>query len=160
MCGFWDIADLGFHICIFMQKLTRNSSGKNNKSCRIIHNGSNKIVSHFSDFSTIFYAIYKNQPNHKYYLSYPFAVRTSERTLALQCGPWARLAGAGEQNSSEVRRGLAGEGWGKGLGATRFRFGVLDRGGAAPASGSPAAREYPVSCRCFRPATYYGEYPK
>jgi hypothetical protein len=32
-----------FHICIFMQKLSGISSGKNNKSCRIIHNGSNKI---------------------------------------------------------------------------------------------------------------------
>jgi hypothetical protein len=68
-------------------------------------------------------------------------VRPSKRTLALQCGPWARLGGAGEQNSSEVHGGLAGEGWGKGLGATRVRFGVLDRGVAAPASGSPAARE-------------------
>jgi hypothetical protein len=54
---------------------------------------------------------------------------------------WARLAGAGEQNSSEVRRDLAGEGWGKGLGTTRGRFGVLDRAVVAPASSSPAARE-------------------
>jgi hypothetical protein len=46
-----------------------------------------------------------------------------------------RLAGASDKNSGEVRRGLAGEGWGKGLGATRVRFGVLDRGGAAPAMG-------------------------
>jgi hypothetical protein len=36
--------------------------------------------------------------------------------LALQCSPWGRLVGAGEQNSGEVRRGLAGEGWGGGLG--------------------------------------------
>jgi hypothetical protein len=47
-----------------MQKLTGISSGQNNKSCRIIHNGSNKLVLHFYDFSTIFYAIYKNQQTH------------------------------------------------------------------------------------------------
>jgi hypothetical protein len=41
-----------------MQKLTGISSGKNNKSCSIIHNGSKKMVLHFS---VIFYAIYKNQ---------------------------------------------------------------------------------------------------
>jgi hypothetical protein len=40
-----------------------------------------------SEFSTIFYAIYKNQSNHNYYLSYPFAVRPSERSFVLQCGP-------------------------------------------------------------------------
>jgi hypothetical protein len=52
-----------------------------------------------------------------------------------------RPAGAGEQNSGEARQGLAGERLGEGVGATRVRFGVLDRGGAAPVSGTPAARE-------------------
>jgi hypothetical protein len=36
---------------------------------------------------------------------------------------------------------LAGEGLGKGLRATRVRFGVLGRSGTAPASGSPVDRE-------------------
>jgi hypothetical protein len=47
---------------------------------------------------------------------------------------WAWLAGAGEQNSGEVRWDLAGEGWGKGLGTTRGRFGVLGRAVVAPVS--------------------------
>jgi hypothetical protein len=46
-----------------------------------------------------------------------------------------------EKNPTRLARVFAGEGWWKGLGATRVRFGVLDRGGAAPASGTPAARE-------------------
>jgi hypothetical protein len=53
-----------FTFVFFMQKLTGISSGKNNKSCRIIHHESNKIGFAFFRFSTIFYAIYKNQPNH------------------------------------------------------------------------------------------------
>jgi hypothetical protein len=81
-----------------MQKLTGISSGKNNKSCGIIHNEPKKIVLHFSGFSTIFYAIYKKQPKHIYHLSYPFAGRPSERSLALQCGPWA----AGQRRSSQI----------------------------------------------------------
>jgi hypothetical protein len=52
-----------------------------------------------------------------------------------------RPAGTVEQNPARLTGVLAGEGRGKGLGATRVQFGVLDRGGAAPASGTPAARE-------------------
>jgi hypothetical protein len=44
-----------------MQKLKGISSGQNNKSFSIIHQESKKLVSHFSDVSVIFYAIYKNQ---------------------------------------------------------------------------------------------------
>jgi hypothetical protein len=47
-----------------MQKLTRISSGKHNKGCRIIHKGSNKIGFAFFRISMIFYTIYKNQGNH------------------------------------------------------------------------------------------------
>jgi hypothetical protein len=46
-----------------MQKLTGTSSGKNNKSCGIFHHESKKLVLRFSDFSAIFYTIYKKQPN-------------------------------------------------------------------------------------------------
>jgi hypothetical protein len=52
-----------------------------------------KLVLKFSDFSTIFHAIHKKQPKHFYYLSYPFAVRPSERTFVLQCGPWGAASG-------------------------------------------------------------------
>jgi hypothetical protein len=69
------------------------------------------LVFHFSDFSTIFYAIYRKQPKHFYYLSYPFAGRPSKRTSVLQCGPWggrpARLAGI-----EPLRWGIRpGDGW-------------------------------------------------
>jgi hypothetical protein len=47
-----------------MQNLSGTSSGKNNKSCSIFHNESNKISFAFFDVSTIFYAIYKKQQNH------------------------------------------------------------------------------------------------
>jgi hypothetical protein len=63
-----------------MQKLTRISSDQNNKSCRIIHNGSNKIGFAFSDLSVIFYEIYKIQQKHLYYLR-----------IVLQQGPWRFL---------------------------------------------------------------------
>jgi hypothetical protein len=72
-----------------------------------------KLVLHFSDFSTIFYAIYKKQPKHFYYLSYPFAGRPSERSLALQCGPWA----AGQRRSGQTAGpGRPGTGGGGALG--------------------------------------------
>jgi hypothetical protein len=44
-----------------MQKLSGNSSGKNNKSCRFFHQQSTKLGLHYSEFSTVFYAFYKNQ---------------------------------------------------------------------------------------------------
>jgi hypothetical protein len=47
-----------------MQKLSGIGSGKNNKSCRIIHNGSNKIGFAVFRFFSILYAIYKKQPKH------------------------------------------------------------------------------------------------
>jgi hypothetical protein len=72
-----------------------------------------KLVLHFSDFPVIFYAIYKEQGNGKHYWSYPFARRTLERSVVLQCGPWGAVAGAAGQNSGEARRGSAGEGLGE-----------------------------------------------
>jgi hypothetical protein len=44
-----------------MQKLTGISSGKNNKVVGYFTTNPNKLVLHFSDFSVIFYVIYKNQ---------------------------------------------------------------------------------------------------
>jgi hypothetical protein len=46
-----------------MQNLSGNNLDKFNKSCSVFHWESNKIGLHFSDFSTIFYGIYKNQQN-------------------------------------------------------------------------------------------------
>jgi hypothetical protein len=67
-------------------------------------------------------------------------VRTLERKLASQCSPWAWLAGVGEPIPAGSPPGLAGEGLGRGLWATRVRFGALDRGGAAPARQLGGAR--------------------
>jgi hypothetical protein len=47
-----------------MQKLTGLSSGHNKKVVGYFTTNPTKLVSHFSDFSMIFYVIYKNQPNH------------------------------------------------------------------------------------------------
>jgi hypothetical protein len=121
-----------------MQKLSGISSGQNNKSCRIFHHEPKKLVLHFSDFSTIFYAIYKNLPNHKYYLSYPFAVRPSERSLVSQCGPWARAAAVRRQ----FRPGITGVRPGDGRGVAYGPLGVDLRLGwrrTAGRQGCPAA---------------------
>jgi hypothetical protein len=68
-------------------------------------------------------------------------VRTLERKLALQCGPWARLAGAGEPIPASSPLGLAGEGHGGDLGGTRVRFGHWVGGQRRPVGGAPVARE-------------------
>jgi hypothetical protein len=101
-----------------------------------------KLVSQISDFSTIFYAIYKNQPNHKYYLSYPFAVRPLERSFLLQCDPWARAAAVRRQ----IWPGIARVRPGKGRGGLRgsLGFGLWPRmGGKSLVSNRPAASRRP-----------------
>jgi hypothetical protein len=47
-----------------MQKLSGVSSGKTKKVVGYFTTNSTNMVLHFSDFSTILYAIYKKQPNH------------------------------------------------------------------------------------------------
>jgi hypothetical protein len=123
-----------------MQKLTEISSGQNNKSCRIIHKGSNKIVSHFSDLSVIFYAIYKNQP-----LTFTIGV------ALLQGGPRKENflrnvvpGSGGRRGVAQFRRGLAGARPGR-VGE-RFRghvhsvSGVGQGRGGAPTASSCARR--------------------
>jgi hypothetical protein len=106
-----------------------------------------KLVLHFSDFSVIFYAIYKKQENSLYYFSCTFAAGTLERILALQCGPWGRPVGAGCQNSASSPAFLAGRGRGKGLGASGARFGHLVGTMVAPASWARLVSvDGPVSC--------------
>jgi hypothetical protein len=107
-----------------MQKLAGISSGKNNKSCEIFHKEPKKIGFAFFYFSMIFYAIYKKQPKHLYYLSYPFAVRPSERTSVLQCGPWGAASGGPVAIPAGDRRIPAEGGWGSVLWASRVRFGA------------------------------------
>jgi hypothetical protein len=121
-----------------MQKLTRISSGKNNESCRIIHHESNRIGFAFFLFFYNFLQILQETGKSLYYWSYHFAERPLERFVALQCGPWGRPAGAGEANSGEARRSLAGQGLGKGARVTRVRFGGADGGEKPPVGGAPA----------------------
>jgi hypothetical protein len=83
-----------------------------------------KLVLHFSDFSMIFYAIYKKQESHFYYLSYSFAVRPSERSLVLQCGPWGRPARLRPNSGRGRRRGRSGKGAGRRRGALGPTWGV------------------------------------
>jgi hypothetical protein len=110
-----------------MQKLTGISSGKNNKSCRIFHHKPNKLVLHFSDFYTIFYTIYKNQPNHKYYLSYP--LQKDPRKDSLLCNVAPGAAGRrGLLDSGELAAGLGRGRAGEGPTVTRVRFGGSDGG--------------------------------
>jgi hypothetical protein len=69
-----------------------------------------KLILHFSEFSVIFYAIYKKQPKHFYYLSYQ-----------LQGGPRKELqfrnvvpGRTGRRGSPELRH--SGEVFGRGMG--------------------------------------------
>jgi hypothetical protein len=64
--------------------------------------------------------------------------------LALQCGPWARLAGAGEPIPASSPPDLAGEELGRVLGMLGARFGALYRAVVAPVRQLSGARE----CGC------------
>jgi hypothetical protein len=64
-----------FTFLFFMQKLSVTSSCKNNKSCRIFHNESNKIGFAFFSFFYDFLRIVQSSANHMYYWSYNFVVR-------------------------------------------------------------------------------------
>jgi hypothetical protein len=56
-----------FTIQFFMLKISRIRPCENNRSYGISLPESNKMGLYFSEFSTIFYAIYKNQQTCKYY---------------------------------------------------------------------------------------------
>jgi hypothetical protein len=128
-----------------MQKLTWISSGKNNKSCRIIHNGSNKtgfvVLWFFYDFLRNLQEIGKSL----LLFDLPFAERPSERFAALQCDPWAagRRGGA---KSGEARWSFGRGRTGKGLGATGTRF--RRSGGAVVAKGRSAGGLRGTAVRC------------
>jgi hypothetical protein len=87
-----------------MQKLSGTSSGKNNNSLSYFATNPTKLVLYFSDFSTIFYVIYKNQENH-------FTIWV----IKLQEGPWKEMllcnavpGAAGRRDSGEIPAGLVG----------------------------------------------------
>jgi hypothetical protein len=77
-----------FTFLFFMQKLSGNSSGKNNKSCSVFHNEFNKIE--FAVF-WIFYDFLRNlqdSAKQQYYLRFTFAPGSLERFEILQIYPY------------------------------------------------------------------------
>jgi hypothetical protein len=86
----------------------------------------------------IFYAIYKKQPKHFYYLSYQLQGGPRKDSFLCNVAPGA-VADAGWANSGEARRSLAGEGREEGLGVTRVLFGSSVGGERLPVGGTPAA---------------------
>jgi hypothetical protein len=121
-----------------MQKLSGTSSGKNKKVVGYFTTNSKKLVLHFSDFPTIFYAIYKKQENHFTIGVTPLQKDPRKEVFFCNVAP-GRPAGAVEHNSGEARRSLAGGGWGSELGATRVRFGGSVGGKRRLVGGAPAA---------------------
>jgi hypothetical protein len=68
-------------------------------------------------------------------------MRTLERIVVLQCGPWGGRPAWLRPNSGRADGGAGRGRAGEGLGVARLRFEGLDRAEVAPASGVPAARE-------------------
>jgi hypothetical protein len=122
-----------------MEKLKEISSGKNNKSCSIIHHESNKIGLHFSDFFVIVYAIYKIRQ-----------ICVTIGVTFLQIRPWKELnvcnvalglpAGAGCRNPARPTALAGRERAGEGPRGSRVRFGALDGVEELLAGGAPVAR--------------------
>jgi hypothetical protein len=129
----------------FMQKLTGISSGKNNKSCRIFYHESSIICFAFFSFFYNFRRNLQESAKSQILLELTFCREALGKKSSFAMWSLGALPARLRCNSGRVVAGVRRGGWGGGLGATRVRFGVLDRGGAAPASGTPAARE---SGRC------------
>jgi hypothetical protein len=119
-----------FTFVFFIQKLTEIRSGQNNKSCRIIHNGSNKIGFTFFQFFCDFLRNLQESANSLYYFSCAFAGRPSKRTPVSQCGPWARCSGGSGEIPARDQWIPAGGWWGVFYGPLGFGLGAQleDRG--------------------------------
>jgi hypothetical protein len=68
-----------------------------------------------------------------------FAADPPGKSSHLALSPLGPVAGVGGANSGELVAGLVGEGRGKGLWATRVRFGSSVGGEKLPGGGAPAA---------------------
>jgi hypothetical protein len=69
MYGFWDIAYLGFsHLYFSCKNYKELAQARIIKVVGYFTTDPEKLVLHFSDFSAIFYGIYKFQPKVKHYL--------------------------------------------------------------------------------------------
>jgi hypothetical protein len=132
-----------FHISIFMQKLSGISSGKNNKSCGVFYNESNKIG--FAVF-WFFYDLLRNLQESAttlYYFSYPFAVRPLKRFPFSQCGPWGRSRRGSGRNPARVGGGVGrGRAWcGARVARGRFRSELGAEMAGGEASGGAQRRQ-------------------
>jgi hypothetical protein len=82
-----------------MQKLTGISSGQNNKSCRIIHNGSNKIgFTFFCDFLRNL----QESANSLLLFQLFFCSRDPRKIFVFAMWSLGAVAGAGWANSGDV----------------------------------------------------------
>jgi hypothetical protein len=99
-----------------------------------------KFVLNFSDFSTIFYTIYKKWEKSLHYLSYQIAKRPSERILSLQCGPWGCRPARVERIPASSSPAWPGKGGGRVYGLLGLGLRAWLGRGAAGGAGTPAAR--------------------
>jgi hypothetical protein len=130
-----------FTFLFFMQKLTGTSSGKNNKSCGIFHNETNKLGFAFFCFFYNFLCNLQKSGKTLHYLSYQIARRPSERNSALQCGPWGGRPARLEQFPVSSSPAWQGKGVGRVYGLLGLGLGTWLGRGAASGAGTPAARE-------------------
>jgi hypothetical protein len=93
-----------------MQQLKGISSGQNNKSCSIIHNGSNKIGLEFFWIFCDFLRNLQDPAKLCNYWCYLFANKALERVECLQYGPY----GGRPARARQFRRGRRGSWPGKG----------------------------------------------
>jgi hypothetical protein len=126
-----------------MPKILGNSSGKNNKSCRIFHNEFNKIGFALFWFFFDFIRIFKVSANLEEtdLRTYPRISQTGPRYKNLDCN-WVpgTMAGGGSSIPARGRLGSAGKGWGSTQGLTYDRFRGLDGSEDMPARGLGSTR--------------------
>jgi hypothetical protein len=111
-----------FTLLFLMLKLSGTSSGKNNKSCRIFHNETNKIEFAFLCSFYVFLRIFKDAAIHHYYWRWSFAPGSLKRKQTLQCGPWGAVDGAGDEIPTDYSDGVGRGSCGEGLGLARDRL--------------------------------------
>jgi hypothetical protein len=111
------------------------------------------LVSHFSDFSTIFYAIYKNQGNHFTIGVTLLKGRPRKESFSCNVVPGARAAAV----RRKIRPGIAGVRPGKGRGGSYGPLGVdLGPAGGAPRLPAAAAAGAAAPARGGGPAAHRG----
>jgi hypothetical protein len=133
-----DIADLGFSLFYFSCKSYQElAQARITKVVGFFTTNPTKLGLQSSDFSTIFYTIYKNQQRHFYYLRSAFTTRpltsfpdsrtgpwftkiSLERFGSPQLGPWGLTAGG----LAGFRRGGGRGWWGEGGGGLMAHLGL------------------------------------